>query len=244
MFPKHHEQKFARWIKWIKRIEGDINRQQVFHYYFALLNDIWKHNPKLPPSNFPEFFAAMYAESQGASVRRLVETDPRDKPFSLALLLKDIAQYPDVMSKERFLSIWGITGAPKDFWDQHLVKDATEVWTKNWGEGDQIEPPVVERDLQLLIDAAVTIKTWVDKHIAHSDPSGMDKVPTFGDLHSAVRAIYDTFRKYASLLTGADRAVKVPVFQYNQLEFFEVPWVPEGYSLPDAEKLVAGEERA
>lgn len=185
-----HDEKFSHWVEWIKRIEADINRQQVIRYFFALLNDIWKNNPSLPPSAFPDFFAAMYAESQGASVRRLLDMDTRT--FSLTLLLKEIEDNPEVLSKRRFFEMQGVKEQPANISDKQLVEWANEAW-KTFGAGDNIDPAIVYNDLELLRERAEVIKRWVNKYVAHTDRMGMEDLPTFAD-HRSGSSQRDTFR--------------------------------------------------
>ncbi len=89
--------------------------------------------------------------------------------------------------------------------------------------GAHVDPDLVDQDRHELSKHSESIRRHVDKQLAHFEALKSDAtIPTFADLDVAIDALGSTFRKYARLLTGADRPVMKPMPQYDWLAPFAV----------------------
>ncbi len=162
------------------------------------------------------FLADTYAATQAVAVRRQAEVGPR--VISLGVLLHEIAGDPERLSRERYLSHYDsyarrAQGEPE--WAERFAGDV----------GDYVDPDLVRADLEELRNGTARTKDLVDKHLAHADKDGLSNPPTFGELHSAIDAINEQFKKYVLLLTVSSYATLIPVPQYDWLAVFRQPWI-------------------
>jgi hypothetical protein len=108
------QQKFEKWQKWIEVIFKDVQTALVYQKVFWEVQDIIKENPKIQkPSTFYQFLGSGFATLGAVAVRRQIKT--QKDSISLALLLKEIASDPQVLSRERYCSIHGGPFAESEF---------------------------------------------------------------------------------------------------------------------------------
>jgi hypothetical protein len=93
---------------------------------------------------------------------------------------------------------------------------------------EHVDPAAIQVDLDELQVESAQIKSWVDKHIAHTDLKPLKVAPTFTDLSDAIDALLGMFRRYFKLLTGLESDMRAPEPQYDWLAPFRVAWLPDG----------------
>lgn len=155
-----------------------------------------------------------YAESLIMAVRRQAKVG---QGISLAGLMRDIADCPREVSRKYWTSLW----------KGHVLEEGADLsFDMLVGEGkDSIEVADVDQDLAELGHLAESCERWADKRIAHHDPGGEPKPPTFGDLDAALDVLDRMFKKYYLYVTADGIASTVPVIQHDWLAVFEQPWL-------------------
>src|SRR6266850_2902607 len=99
------DDQFKKWDRWLEKIKGDITRLSVNRHIFWEVQEIIKRNAKIQkPSSFYEWMGNLYATDAVIGVRRLLDKD--DRSISLARLLTEIQEKPEVLSRARFLALY------------------------------------------------------------------------------------------------------------------------------------------
>jgi hypothetical protein len=196
----------ARFRQWQRDVETLTQHVWDLHHQRA----IWRQmRPALDRASttdttYLDHYARLYTERQLIAVRRLVDPDPRSN--SLTRLLTGLADHPETMSRKRHLDLWELSDDPTDRRDQWRMQQAHEVFDRYAdGDGDNLDPSAVRRDLDEWKRASASIKRVVDKRIAHLDDLPGDRPPptaTYNDLDSAIDTVGKMIVKYALLVTG------------------------------------------
>lgn len=215
--PMKPDSRVEKWKRWIENpIRAEVLGMNNHRAMYQEVGRIVTEHGALPPSHFFDFLADTYAATQAIAVRRQAEVDPR--VISLGVLLHEIADNPERLSRERFLSHYDSIARRK--WGE-------PVWTEKFGGevGHHVDPDVVKADLGELGRGTARTKDLVDKHLAHADRKPLANPPTFADLHGAIDSINAQFEKYVLLLTVSTYETLVPVPQYDWLAVFRQPWI-------------------
>lgn len=205
---------YARWCAWLTRIDTDLTQLALARWTFRTLSAMTQ-TADLPPSFAFEVLSDWYVRAQATGVRRQTEIHP--DAASLATLLDRMATHPEVMTRDRYLSL-----APNDEYlrmldDRHFDRVA--------GAGSNLIPPERPREaIERLQVAALPVKRYVDRIVAHQDRRETS-LPTYEDLDTALDTIEHEFRTWNGWLTGTDRIFMVPVPQYDWLAPFRVAWL-------------------
>ena len=219
MDAKQRDVYYRKWCRWLVRIEADVNALLLNRAIAQGVQDILRANTALPPSRFVGWMSAAYGRAQASGVRRHAVADRYGRDYSLAALLVDIRDHPEVLSRQRFKrkyankTIFVKATADADFDD--LV-----------GPGcDHPSASRVERDLVRLRVRARKIKRYVDTHVAHYDRRRLRIPPSFDELDEALDFLGELCRRYHYLMFAIDR---VP-FEANIIDhwtaIFELPWI-------------------
>jgi hypothetical protein len=217
------DQRVQRWRTWIHE---DIRHDVVGMYFrrqmWLEINEILIANPTVGgrQSSFWAFHHENYAAAQAFAIRR--QTDTRRDVCSLRRLLSEIAQSPDVLTREVYV----------DLLDEHQRQDelmvlrANQDWDRSADQqGRRFDGAIAGADATELDLAADRVSTYVNEHVAHDAAAPIDaQAPTFEDLHQAVQDIGGVFQKYASVLTGAYWALDQMITD-NWRAVFREPWI-------------------
>lgn len=190
------------WAEWLK---GDLWRQihELFNqlHIYRSWNDIV--GAAVEESKRPGLFHAWvlhnYLDSIASGVRRLSDYDNRTN--SLVRILQEIEA--------------GTEHLTRDWWMSTAVPGDADVWEQRFselsGDSDTIDPRAVKDDCETVIAACERVKGYVDTHIAHLD-ADRDRVdmPTIGDVHEAIRAIYSIYHKWFAIVTRESLAPLEP----------------------------------
>jgi hypothetical protein len=208
----------ARWVEWLEPIDGDITSLWTNRFIWNTVRDVVQGNPAIPASHFFDAYGDWYARAQAVGIRR--QADARQDVLTLAVLIGDIAEHPDVLTRARFQSHY-----PQDWLPQATASRDFDTLA---GEGADYFPAEVARaDLEQLGETATPIRRYVNKVIAHYAQKQPAELPTYDDLNAAIDLLGELLRKYTLLLQAADRAEITPVFQYDWLAPFRLTWIPE-----------------
>lgn len=148
-------------------------------------------NKSLPPSYLFEFISDIYGDSQASAVRRMADRD-RDAS-SLANVIAEVAQSPELITRE---AAWGLATEPTT----RAIIDAQ--FTELAGDGPHLAHQIPQQDLLRLEKASQAVKSYVDRHVAHTDKRPFDpaSLPKLGDVHEATHVVSELFSKYAALV--------------------------------------------
>ncbi|WP_353268361.1 hypothetical protein [Gemmatimonas sp.] len=207
--------KILKWERWLDEIKQQIRSllwsRQIYNETF----DIIRANPLLPNQN--SLYGAMqmwYSASALSGIRRQLKSG--DQSISLAGLLEDIRDNPALLSRARWLKLH--EGFP-------LPGHADQVFRQYAGDGDFINPAIVETDLLSLKEISTKCEAYSDKRVAHHDKGTESEVPTYEELDATLASLDALFRKYFVLVT-AKNALTDTSIAYNWKQVFRHPWIP------------------
>jgi hypothetical protein len=209
------DDRYTRWRDWLARIDTDLTQIALARWTFKSISAMTR-TARLPPSFAFELLSDWYVRAQATGVRR--QTEIRDDVASLATLLDQMAEHPEVLARDRYVSF-----APEN--DEHLRRLAHQQFDRIAGERSHEIPADRPRAaIDRLQAAASPVKRYVNRIVAHQDRRDT-AVPTADELDSALDVMEAEFTEWGGWLTGAHRIVMVPVPQYDWLAPFRVPWL-------------------
>jgi len=212
--------KEQEWISMLKQIEKSTSDLLLNRLFFREFMSIVEANPQLPENNY--FIVWMwenYLYNAAIGVRRFVDKDTRS--VSLYLLLKDIKENNEILSRERYTALFKDTGFADDF--DYINRGFDELV----GEGKKhIEPADVEDDINKLIRRTEVLTTYVNKTVAHLDKENLETLPTIKDLDDSIDLIVKLVQKYYAIL-HAGTTILQPVPQRPWKSIFNVVWLPK-----------------
>jgi hypothetical protein len=89
---------------------------------------------------------------------------------------------------------------------------------------DFINPEVPAQDLEDLRAKTTTVRTWVNKAVAHKDRAGKE-APPLSEVHGCIDAIFEVFNKYMALIQGVSVSNDVVMTPWTVV--FQTLWIPE-----------------
>ena len=213
---------YAQWLKWLETIEDETMTLWLYRDYWRGLVEMTQENDGIPPSTFFDALGVWYVAAQATAVRRQLDRDPRS--ISLWRLLGDIAEHPEVMTRERHVALW-LEDTDDERERAHNERRANENYDKFAGEGnDVIAPERTLEDRERLVTLAKPITDHVNKSVAHTDEENLAAVPTWEDLNAALDELGELLKKYVSLLKAEWLARVAPVQQTPWERAFTVAW--------------------
>ncbi len=212
--------KEQEWISMLKQIEKSTSDLLGSRLFFREFMSIVEANPKLPENNYFIFWMwENYLYNAAIRVRRFVDKDTRS--VSLYLLLKDIKENNEILSRERYTALFKGTSYADDF--DYINRGFDELV----GEGkEHIEPADVEDDINKLIKRTEVLTTYVNKTVAHLDKENLETLPTIKDLDDSIDLIVKLVQKYYAIL-HAGTTILQPVPQRPWKNIFNVAWNPK-----------------
>jgi hypothetical protein len=231
---------FASWKQWI---EHDIYEELIAlassrHTYKAFRN-VFRQNAGLTRAGwFFDWVTLNYIARAGMTLRR--QMDDQAGNVNLRQFLQELQDRPEVMTRRRYVDAWNPPDADRWLADRSFTKNFELVKPDQDKHNDHVDPKMVRRDRELLIQATGTVTSWVNRTIAHRGQVPPMAVPTFGDLHGCVDALESTFKKYYNLITQSSLVQLEPFVQFDKYDIFTQPWIsdPRAFvSSPDAPVL-------
>ncbi len=208
------DERFKKWGEWIMVIDEDVENAILSRHIRQEVAAIIDTNPRIQrPSSFYEWMAAVYSDSGLMAVRRQLDKDPQS--ISLARLLSEIATYPRVLSRARFVGMYKpeLQNVPHHEFDRHVASGT-----------NHIDPTVVQTDLDALDKRTRDVERYGTKRVAHFDEKAPKNIPTFQELDDVLDLIHELRVKYLFLLRAL--SYQEPVWTYDWKAIFREPWVP------------------
>jgi hypothetical protein len=217
---------YAKWLKWLETIRNETHTLWLYRDYWRGLTEMTQANDDIPASTFFDALRVWYAAAQMTGVRRQLDRDKRS--VSLWRLLTDIADHPEVMTRERYVALYENDDDERPGAQEALAQRANEDFEKFAGPGkDVIAPERTLEDQERLERLAEPVTVFVNKRVAHSDEENLPAAPTYAELDAAVEELGELLRKYVALLTAAWLAEIAPVHQEPWERAFTVAWKKE-----------------
>lgn len=207
-------QKIEKWERWIDRIEPDVI---WLHHH----RRVWRETvDALAGRKDAEFFRThytrLYIDGAAMAVRRLAYNGADDKSRSLAQLLAEIIESPDVLDAARHGGMYASTVLGADV--------GRERFEDEWGErSGALDPARIRADIDDLTEAARKVSTLADRTIAHIDKRGFADQVTFEDLDQAIDEIGCAFQRYRELIAGSPLTTLEPTIQGDWKAPFRSP---------------------
>jgi hypothetical protein len=216
--------RLGRMTEWVKTIEAEVGDVLLQHHIFWQVQDIILNNPQLTNarSHFFEWMGDVFVASAAAAVRRQVDND--DDSVCLRRLLRETRDYAQIVTRSFYLSLCVAPGS------EAFLKELNDQAFDEWAGagGPHLDPSIVERDLNLLLDTCKTIQHYATKRVAHYAKGGVtpNMMPTFQDLDNAYKVIESLTQRYHLMFTGVWIGNVQPTIVYPWTDVFTLPWIP------------------
>ena len=198
-----NDEAFKRWQDRIDLILTELmyvfeNRQK-----FRELQQMFHDNKRLNEigSQPYEWLLGHWGRDAVIAIRRELDSDRNT--ISFGALLDEMAERNNVLTRKRFLGPLAQPGAEKvlvDADNEHFDKWGVVSRTKNSLE-DYLTSDGIIADRASLNKAAAPVLKYANQLVAHRTPVGTLPM-TVKDIHTALDAIEDVFKKYFIILTG------------------------------------------
>ncbi|MFA4888746.1 MAG: hypothetical protein WC628_04135 [Candidatus Omnitrophota bacterium] len=208
---------FTKWNKWLDVIYKEITSLSVNRHIFWEVQEIIKSNKEIQkPSSFYEFLGSAYASLAVMGIRRQVKINKQS--ISFARLLKQIADNPGVVSRERYVALYGTDQMMREIGERDFKKFADKL-------GKRINSSVVINDLKSLQTKAAKCEKYADMRVAHFDKRALKNPPTFKDLDDCINHLEELLKKYLLIFRATCVSSVLPTWQYDWKEIFLAPWI-------------------
>jgi hypothetical protein len=139
--------------------------------------------------------------------------------LSLSKLLSKMIARPGDFPASFFESLWR-TEYPQYGLDEIGFLARSTYAPFSDATGQHLDVTKLEADRTSIVDAVAHIKSFADRHVAHSDRRGPKRPVTWNDLDEALDAAAKLSKKYIALLTGASLSSFAAVPQYDWTAIF------------------------
>lgn len=208
---------FNKWIQWLDVIYKEITSLSVNRHIFWEVQEIIKKNKKIQkPSSFYEFLGNGYASLAVMGIRRQVKIDKQS--ISFARLLDQVVKNPYVISRQRFLALYGTNPMMLEFGKKDFDKFSDP-------SVRHINPSIVVADMKLLQIKASKCEKYADRRIAHFDKRALKNPPTFNDIDECIDYLEQLLKKYTLVFRATCLSSVLPTWQYDWKEIFRSPWI-------------------
>lgn len=208
---------FNKWNVWLEAIYDDVQGLLINRHIYQETQEVIRANPRIQiESAFYEWMGIVYASTQAIGVRRQV--DARPEVVSFASLLGEIKEKPEILSRQRFTTLYGGTGVSKEDSDLDFEKFSGK-------DQPHVDPQRVEADLAEMKKKADKIRMYVNKRITHFNRSDFKNAPIFADLDDSLDFLETLLKKYLGLFRVNMPVSIAPVWQYDWKKIFKTPWI-------------------
>ena len=218
-----------KWTSWIDgKIKNEVLAMHLHRFAWQESMNVAKDNTDLPHSYWWEYLYETYAVTQAAAIRRQVDKGRR--VISLLRLLEGVEKDARAITRAYWIdTLWRAD-------DQLDRYQAGRQWDEHYGGdvGDHLDPAIPKADGAALRAAGEDVKKYVDENIAHTaaEPSVAEVTLSVEDVHRAMDAFADVFRRYYGLFTASTQATLTPILPHDFFAVFRQPWMREGYKPP------------
>jgi len=159
----------------------------------------------------------VYATDAVIAIRRQI--DRRKDVVSLARLLEEVRDNPQVLSRARYVGLFR----------KSLKRNAGDQFDRLIGQGTpHIDPGLPAGDLDQLQRYSNNIKRFANKRVAHAGKTDAGVPATHGDLNACIDIVdkltvkYVNFIRAETLLNGT----LLPTILYDWKRVFRESWIP------------------
>lgn len=213
----------GRWAQWAEWFEFAYNDVQLM----AHDRHVWKNVKAMLEAPGPEDISGVVsgwlvrsiARNQALGLRR--QTDTKDRCPTLASVLKELAEYPDIATRARFTAM-----APNP-------ETANAAWLRFSPDGEErMDREKLAADIEALNQVRATIARWVNKRVAHLDLgyNAAEMHITMADLWAGLDVLCQVTQRYYSLFHPQEYLAQVtPDLPLGWLNVFQTPWKTDAY---------------
>lgn len=208
--------RLKKWLRWFEVIKTEGQELVVAKHTFHEVQKMIEANPKLQTGNsFYRYFTGTYVSHVVIGLRRQIKTDPQS--ISLALLLKEMTETPEVLSREYYVSLY----------KGSVVEDlADKDFDRITSPGSRhIDTAKVAADLQRLREATAKCEEFADKRLAHRDKREPKSPPTYNEVDVCIDLLDELIVKYQLAFHAKSSDTLLPTWQYDWKEIFRTPWI-------------------
>ena len=220
--PPNQDDIVAKWVKWLDRINDDITMLHADRQIWREMMNLLQAKEQIPEREFMmSWITQQSVAALAMGIRR--QRDKRTDVISLARLLQEIKDNPDVLTRDRFVEQ---TCVPSD--DEYL-RSAMHKTFDRWADGDgaNVSPELIQERIDQLDSAVEKIVHHVNKKFAHTDEGEPPTGFTYGELDKAMKEIGDLLVDLHLLLTCASLTSADPTIQVPWRRAFVMPWLPD-----------------
>jgi hypothetical protein len=206
---------FARWRRWLKRIDGEFIELLLQQQHFHALREIWNLNVgELQSTEIGRWMAQGYLAYACTAIRRLVEPpkwnlpkDPKKDPklsISLVILLREIQANAALFTRVRLRKIYTRENSFQvSVFERVADRDFNEVARNS--RTKSLPPHRIDQDIRVINRATRKIERFVDKKIAHHERHlrRVGKPVRFEEIDQAIKVLLEFFRRYSLFITGS-----------------------------------------
>ena len=208
-----------KWLEWDDRILGELASLYWNRSIYKHVLEIVQANPEIDKrNNFFDWIRGNYAVAAAASIRRVMDSHRRKHPVSLYTLVLEMRAHPEVLSREHYVALY--TNLPR-----HIAHKDFDWLAGNGAE--VVDRHIIQPRLDECVAACRHVQEYVDKVVAHHDPQGLDKLPTYEDIDEAIDAVGELFKFVHSLLTAGSILELTPIPAESWDWLFSQAWIAE-----------------
>jgi hypothetical protein len=197
LHPHLHATNRRKWKRWFRKIESQVQELVYDDHLFRKSMECAMNGGRIGPNNSVyRWTIRAYGNLAAVGIRRVL--DRNEATYSLRVLLRKLANNPQVISRRSFVA--GYASFLKE--KAHADFDALA------GPGaPHLPASIPQRDLRRLDRMEARIKRLVDKFIAHRDRKQRNwRHNTYQELRQAITELDELCRRYLLILfhTGRD----------------------------------------
>jgi hypothetical protein len=205
-------------------IGNEISNLWVHHDLFWRMTELTNKNERVMQvgGDYLAWFKNCYIEAGSVAFRRQLDRDKRS--ISMVNFLSEIHKNHRYFSREGFQR--KRTFSPgSHFHDARVWKEAGETFDQTFGSGGQLNPDIVQADIDLLEKEGTAIREQVNKEIAHRDRKGMQGAKATGEIFEQCLEHLDGLAsKYSLLLYREAFQTLRPKYMFDVEEVFTFAW--------------------
>lgn len=208
--------RLKKWLKWLDVIKAEVQELLIAKHTFHEVQKIIEANPKIQTANSSyHYFTNSYVSHVVVGLRRQIKIDPQS--ISLARLLKEMCENPEVLSRKYYVSLYKDSVlenfAEQDF-DRISMVGATH-----------IDAGKVAADLQNLREVTAKCEEFSDQRLAHRDKREPKSPPTYNEVDECLDLLDRLVIKYQLAFLAQAGETLLPTWQYDRKEIFRTPWI-------------------
>lgn len=215
------DQRFKKWCRWLEKITEDIWDLNFSRDIFTEVVNIVKNNSAIDKqSPFFGFLVKTYVDSVIMGIRRQLKVD--NNSISLAKLLTEIIETPELVTRDDFYSLYEGTNWP----DQYRNATMEREFNGFAGPGSPcVDANRVQGDLDLLKRTCAAAEEFADRRVAHIDKRGLSLNLDLQGIFEALDSLGESVRRY-QFLFHAKNVDMHPHPTRPIYHIFELPWLP------------------